>query len=149
MKKALRTLNLVYYITFLLAVVAAGIGYLLVRKYGISVNPLSDMGRNLSYIVILYVIISIPLSLWLFNKKVKQLKKQDDESGKLQKYTQYAVWRIVVMGLGLFLGVLFFYVLQERSLMFCAGMSAIGLVFCKPTEAKIITETEKDLEEKQ
>ena len=47
---------------------------------------------------------------------------------------------------GLMLGVLFFYVMGSQSMIFCAGIAAIGLFFCKPSQAKISSELQIDEE---
>ena len=38
--------------------------------------------------------------------------------------------------------VLLFYLMQQNSMIFCAGIAAVGLYFCKPTEAKLLTDLE-------
>lgn len=40
------------------------------------------------------------------------------------------------------LGIIFFYVMRSQSMIFCAGIASIALVFCKPSEVKVITDLE-------
>lgn len=59
---------------------------------------------------------------------------------KLALYEKGATIRILVIGSGFLLGVLFFFLMNSQSMIFSAGIAAIGLFFCKPAEVKIISE---------
>ncbi len=137
MKKIRTVLTLFYYGTMIAAVLVALLAYWLVIKNGFALDPASSMGLKISYAVMLYVIVSVPLSLGLFNKKVNKLKDLENKAEQERQYLQIGKWRMVCIGLGLLLGVFFFYLLQEQSLLFCAGIAAIALYFCKPTTGKI------------
>ena len=63
-KQVLRTLNFFYYAAMVLAVAMAAIGFWLVSQKGITIDPLEQTGIVLSYIVIFYIIVSVPVSLW-------------------------------------------------------------------------------------
>lgn len=144
-KQVLRTLNFFYYAAMVLAVAMAALGFWLVSQKGITIDPLEQTGIVLSYIVIFYIIVSVPVSLWWHNRQVKKLKGQTDETAKLDKYKQYGIVRIVLTGIGLAAAVLLFYLMQQNSMIFCAGIAAVGLYFCKPTEAKLLTDLDDNM----
>jgi uncharacterized membrane protein YgaE (UPF0421/DUF939 family) len=66
---------------------------------------------------------------------------------KLKKYRKAGLFRILVIGIGLVLGVLFFYIMGLQSMIFSAGIAAIALFFCKPSEAKITIDLQLDTQE--
>ena len=144
-KQVLRTLNFFYYAAMVLAVAMAALGFWLVSQKGITIDPLEQTGIVLSYIVIFYIIVSVPVSLWRHNRQVKKLKGQTDETAKLGKYKQYGIVRIVLTGIGLAAAVLLFYLIQQNSMIFCAGIAAVGLYFCKPTETKLLTDLDDNM----
>lgn len=139
MKKTLRELQLVYYAVYIGAIAAALLGYYILRS-GLNIDPLSPAGTALSSVLIVYIIGSIPGSLWLFHKYNQKLQKEPEVSVRLSKYKKAAILRLTVIGLALLAGVIFYFILRSQSMIFCAGIAAIGLVFCKPSEVKIITD---------
>lgn len=133
-----RRLSRVYYAMFALLIVTATVLWYLLTKQGLTMfDPQSVVGQVLQYIVIVYVIVSIPTALFLFKRLCRKLSKAEDD----MKYAAYAKWgivRIVVIGLGMTLGIAAFYLLQGyQSMLWCAAISAIGLFFCKPNERKM------------
>ena len=144
-KQVLRTLNFFYYAAMVLAVAMAALGFWLVSQKGITIDPLEQTGIVLSYIVIFYIIVSVPVSLWWHNRQVKKLQGQTDETAKLGKYKQYGIVRIVLTGIGLAAAVLLFYLMQQNSMIFCAGIAAVGLYFCTPTETKLLTDLDDNM----
>ncbi|MDO9154556.1 MAG: hypothetical protein Q7U47_12785 [Paludibacter sp.] len=139
MKKTLSQLTIAYYAVYITAILGALAGFYILRN-GFSIDPQSQTGIVLSSALIILIIGSIPLALALFNRYTKKLVLLTDETEKFQKYRKAGLMRIWVIGLGLVLGIVFFYVMQSQSMIFCAGIAAIGLFFCKPAESKIISE---------
>ena len=72
--------------------------------------------------------------------KVKKLSELESPEEKINKYKTFSFWRLTIIGCNLLLGVGFFYLLNSRSMIFCAGIAAIALVFCKPAEVKMASE---------
>ncbi len=126
-----------YYGVMAAAVLVAVLGYYLVVKADFRMDPASDLSLKISYLVILYVILSVPLSLALFNKQLKKIRAIEVENERLRAYLKAGKLRILFIGLGHVLGIFFFYMLQEQSLLFAAGIAVIALYFCKPTQANI------------
>ncbi len=127
-----------YYGMLVLAVIAATTMYLLISKELITpIDPLTVAGQIVQYIVIGYVIISVPGAL-AYGKWVCKKIIQADEDTQFRRYFQMGLLRIVLMGIGMALGIVGFYLLQaNQSMILCAGISAIGLIFCKPNARKI------------
>lgn len=139
MKKILRDISVAYYAFYILAILGALAGYYILRN-GFTIDPQSQTGITFSSLLIVLIIGSVPISLAVFNKYTKKLALLNEESEKLQKYRKAAFIRIFVIGTGLVLGIIFFYVMQSQSMIFCAGIAAIGLFFCKPSESKIVSD---------
>lgn len=129
-------LNLTYYACILLAVIAAVIGFWGAKNGIWYVEPQSKEGIVISYVVILYTLLSVPGGLGLHNRMVKALATKPTQI-KEKKYCTYSLLRLIFIGIGLIVGIFAFYLLQQKSLVFCAGISAVGIYFCKPTRAKI------------
>lgn len=141
MKKVQSALSMAYYSMFAAAFVAAIAGYYILQNIK-SVDPLTQPGITISAVLIVFIIGSVPVALALFNVFLKKLKTEENPALKLEKYRKAGIVRIVVVGAGVVLGILFFYIMQSQSMIFCAGIAAIALVFCKPSEVKIITDLE-------
>lgn len=143
MKKILRILTLVYYTNYILALLSALIGYYFLRN-NIKIDAQSEIGIIISTILIILIIGSVPLTLSIFNRYTKKIVTIEDIETRIAKYQAAGIVRIQIMGLGLVLGVLFFYLMGSQSMLFCGGIAAIGLFFCKPTQAKISSELQID-----
>lgn len=141
MKKVLRNIQMAYYAIYIAAIAAAASGYALMNS-DLRIDPQSEAGIAINSMLIVLIIGAVPLSLWLFSRNTKKWAQLADVHEKLAKYQKGAIIRLLVMGVGLVLGVIFFYVLGLQSMIFCAGISAIGVFFCKPAEVKIVAELE-------
>jgi hypothetical protein len=87
------------------------------------------------------MLISIPLALGLFFKMTKKWSLIEDEKLKYNAYEKGAKLRLLVIGIGLLSSIIVFYILRSNiSLIYCAGIGAIALLFCKPTESKIYSD---------
>lgn len=140
MKKSINKLTLVYYCIYVLAVLVAVGGYYLIQQNGIAVEEKPETETLVTSIYILYLVISIPLALKLFNVQVKKLAVFEDQSMKIKRYMNYSLWRLIVIGVSLLVGIALFYWLNSRSMMFGAAVAAIALVFCKPNVVKMVTD---------
>ena len=138
-ENVVKRLNLVYYLFYIAALLVAVGGFQLFRS-GIRIDPNSQSGIVLTSILILYIIGSIPLTLSIFNKKTKMWAELPSLREKLVLYEKGATLRMMVVGSGFLLGVAFFFLMNSQSMIFCAGIAAIGLFFCKPAEVKIISD---------
>ncbi len=141
MTKIIKPLITLHYAAYILAILIASFGINFSKSIGFSIDPLSEIGIAISSVLIIVIIGSIPASLWLFHKKAQTLQTIEDVNQKVALWAKYARIRIVVLGLALNLGVLFFYVLQmNKSMLFCAGIAAIGMIFSKPSKIRLITD---------
>lgn len=133
-----------YYLIYTITILSTIIGYVVTMSRETSVDVKSPLSITLSSIVILYIIISIPAALALFHRSTKKWAVIEDRFTKINKYVAGATWRLLAVGFGLVLSVMVFYILRSESMIFCAGISAIALLFCKPTEGKIISDLNLD-----
>ncbi len=147
MEKFVKKIYLAYYLIYTVTILSTIAGYIVTLTRESSVNVQSPLSVTLSSIVILYLLVSIPLALALFHKNTKKWAQIEDNYTKLNKYVAGATWRILVIGLGLVMSIVVFYIIRTESMIFCAGIGAIALLFCKPTEAKIVKDLE--LEDKE
>jgi hypothetical protein len=138
-EKVVKRLNLVYYLFYVAALLVAAGGFQLYRS-GVSLDSASQAGIAVNSALIIYIIGSIPIALSIFNKKTKIWAELPSLREKLRMYEKGATLRILVIGSGFLLGILFFFLMNSQSMIFCAGIAAIGLFFCKPAEVKIISE---------
>lgn len=143
MKKTLRNITLAYYAVYVAAILAAISGYYFLRS-GFSIDPQSQMGITVSSILILLIIGSIPVTLGLFNRFTKKWALLENRDLRIKKYQTASFVRLAIIGLGLVLGVIFFYIMNSQSMIFCAGIAAIALFFCKPSEVKMVSELNLD-----
>ena len=142
MKKTIKQLILFYYGFYVLAVVLVTLAYLFFATNNPLIAEQSTAETAITSVYILFLICSIPLALKLFNVKVKKLSELASPEEKIIQYKNYSVFRLVVIGVNMLIGIGFFYLFNSDSMLFCAGIAAIALVFCKPSEAKMISELE-------
>ncbi len=135
-KQIANRLKWFYYGAMVSAVAVAGLCYYLFPKYGLYIDPMSKHGMGVSYFVICYMLASVAGGLWWFSKAIKPLKKREDD-GKYREYFKCAVIRLCVIGLGLVIAIVAYYLLKQQTMIYCAAISAVGLVFCKPQEGRI------------
>jgi hypothetical protein len=143
MKRTLRILLTAYYAVYAAAILAATSGYYILKS-GYKIDPLTSEGTIINSIVILYIISTVPLALAIFNKMTKKWALIQDENEQLEKYRNGGIYRILIIGTGLVLGVVFFYVMNSQSMIFCAGIAAVALFFCKPSENKILNDLNRN-----
>lgn len=139
MKKVIKNLNIAYNALFIIAFATIFIGKFVIKNQ-FNIDPLSQAGITLQSVLTIFIVGAVPASLYLFNRATKQWATIESIEEKLKKYLTGSYIRLAVMGTALVLGILFFYVMQNRSLLFCAAIAVIGLFFCKPSEAKILSE---------
>lgn len=143
MKKTLTKLTIAYYVVYIAAVLAATAGYYILKE-GVSIDAQSQTGITISSALIIFIIGSIPVTLGLFHRYSKKIATLEDVQIRLKKYEIASYLRLTIIGLGLILGVLFFYILHSQSMLFCAGIAAIALFFCKPSKSKMINDIDLD-----
>ena len=139
-KKVNITLNCFYYGFYLLIVAAAVLmWYLLVKTQQITaVDKMSGLGQAVQYIVICYAIVSVAGGLYGFKKLLGMVKQKYSGEALLINYRNLGIARICLIGIGAVLGIATFYWLGGyTSMLWCAGISVIGLYFCKPTQRKM------------
>lgn len=153
MKHPKHILTITYYITLLLTILAAMIGYHLTYHKGIFFDANSQISTTYYTIVLWYVIITFPLSLKLFSLGVKRLKQIPDDGSREHYYKIYGILRLAVMTIGLIASIIGIYIFQVKHLFWVAGICIIGVILCKPTEKRIdsdltpLTPTEENSEE--
>lgn len=139
-EKANKKLMMVYYLLYIIAVLSAVAGYYSSIIGKVYINDRSELGIILTSIFIIYIIGSIPLSLGGFHYMTKKWLLLQNASDKIDKYTKAAILRLVIIGTSIAFGVFLFYITRSQSMIFCAGIAAIALFFCKPTQQKLISE---------
>ena len=143
MERTVKKINNAYYMIYTLTILSTIIGYLATQSRD-AVDPKSQLSITLSSIVIIYILISLPAAISIFNRSTKKWKLIEDDFTKMNKYAAGATWRILAVGFGLVLSVVSFYFIRTESMIFCAGISAIALLYCKPTVGKITSDLKLD-----
>lgn len=137
------TLNFIYYMFYVwYCLLVAIFGYIL-KPFELdpALWDLLWIGKQgIQTIVILYVLASVPGALYGFKKKMASVSKIENETLRAQTYTNWAAMRMMLIGLGGVFGIVAFYMLNDQSMLWCAGISILALFFCKPTEKKIFME---------
>jgi len=149
MENIVKRINLAYYLIYTLTILATIVGYLLTMNQDTNIDIKSNLSITLSSLVYLYLMVSIPGALALFHRYTKKLSEIEDKYTKINKYVTAASWRLIAVGFGLVFSVITFYIIRTQSMIYCAAIAAIVLLFfCKPTESKIISDLKlEDTEE--
>jgi hypothetical protein len=150
-ERIVRQINQAYYLVYTATILSTIIGYYLTMNRESSPDVKSSFSISLSSMIILYILVSIPAALATFHKNLKKWREIDDDFLKFRKYTFGAQLRLLVVGLGLVISIIGHFILyagtQNVSMIFCAGIAAVALFFCKPSAGKVANELEIDEEE--
>lgn len=140
--KIIKHLNLYYYGMLVLTIISATVAYFLLMKDIVSpVNPMSQLGQTIQYIIIFDVLVCVPGGLWLHKRACKHLAKDENEASQLAGYQSSAIRRIIMVGNGMIFAIAAFYLMGAyQSMLWVAAISAIGWYFTKPTEKKLYLE---------
>ena len=143
MERIVKKINNAYYMIYTLTILATIIGYIVIQNRE-AVDVKSTLSITLSSLVIIYIFISLPASIAIFHRSLKKWITIENEHQKLDKYAAGATWRILAVGLGLVMSVVAFYFIRTESMIICAFITAIGLLYCKPTVGKITSDLKLD-----
>ena len=146
MDRILKQISQVYYYIYTATILTTVVGYVLTMNEFNPIPMSSPTGIALKSFVIMYMMISIPLGLSIFSRQTKKCLEIDDDKIKFQTYKKAAILRLILIGTSLIGSIIVFFLLRtDVSLIFCAGISAIILLFfCKPTENKIYSDLKLD-----
>jgi hypothetical protein len=150
-ERIVRQINQIYYLVYTGTILTTIVGYYLTMNRENTVDPKSNFSITLSSLIILYIIVSIPSALALFHRNLKKWRLIEDPFLKDKKYIAGAQQRLFFVGLGLISSIIGHFILytntSNMSMIFCAGIAAIALFFCKPSASKVINELEIEDEE--
>jgi len=144
MERIVKKINLAYYLIYTLTILSTIVGYLITQTRETAVDAKSPLSITLSSIVIIYILISIPAALSIFNRSIKKWMLIEDNFNKMEKYAAGATWRVLAVGFGLVLSVISFYIIRTESMILCAAITAIALLIVKPTAHKIKSDMKLD-----
>lgn len=134
-------LNILYYTFYVLAVVLVVLLGFVIDLSEVVLSPMSGAGQTLQYVAIMYVLLSVPGSLYGFKRYMAKVSKIEGEKQKEKTYMRCAVLRMTLIGIGVLLCIAAFYLLGSyQSMLWCAAMALVAFYFCKPTEKKIYLE---------
>lgn len=138
MESVKKSLVWAYYLCFLMVIIVAVGSYLMSRSGMVFDNEQAKV--TIKSILIIYVLASIPFSLWFHHREV--VKMGDDvctlkPSEKLKRYRMLSFLRIGLITFGLMASILFCYVMVQRDLLYLALICAVSMIFCKPTTKKL------------
>lgn len=122
----------VYYAMLLLAIVAAMVGYHYSGQMGVYVQHDDPLNRGLYTFMILYTILTLPAALKLYSVGERKARAMENRAERESRIMWYGVAKVSVIGLGFVANVLLFYMLRETSMLYMAGISAVGMLFAKP-----------------
>ena len=141
MEKTVKKIGQFYYYIYTATLLTAVVGYLLTMNNNNHVDMLSPLGIALKSIVILYILISIPLSLGGFHRMTKKWMLIEDETLKFKTYQKGAIIRLILIGIGILGSIIVFFIIHtDITLIYCFLITGIALFFCKPTEGKMIND---------
>ncbi|MCQ2342757.1 MAG: hypothetical protein MJZ75_04615 [Paludibacteraceae bacterium] len=151
----MKKLNIYYYGMLVLACALATMAYLLIMKDVIRpIDPMSQWGQIIQYVVIMDAIITIPFGLYWHKRNCKKWQVSPEQLQNLddaikQAYYRSARNRILLVSNAMILGIAASYLVgacdpAHQSMLWIAGISAIGWYFTKPTEKKMFMELQPE-----
>ena len=141
-KNIIKSLNLYYYGVLILTLISGTLAYFLIMKDMIlPIDPMSQLGQILQYVIIFDALLTIPTGLYLCKRQCTKLAELADEEQKLLGYKKAATLRILLVGNTMIFGIAVFYLMGAyQSMLWITAVSAIGWYFTKPSEGKLQAE---------
>ena len=140
LNKSYKKVNFVFIGAYFSILAMIIIGYFCGNKDGIW-NAQSDSAITLTSIYYIFLLATIPLSLFLFSKKIKQWAALPNELEKLKKYEHGAILRVVGVWASGFIGtIIYFFLINSTSIIFCVCISIVALLFCKTNTRTIFAD---------
>jgi|GEM_PF-3202685 len=138
--KSYKKINLIFIAAYFSILLMITVGYFFGNKNGL-LDAQSAQAITLTSIYYIFMLASIPLSLYLFHKKTKQWAAIADEVQRIKKYEYGAIWRVVgVWASGFFGTIIQFFLFNSTSIIFCISISVVALLFCKTNTRTIFSE---------
>lgn len=134
-QKALNKSRVLYYGVFVVAIVAALIGWKVLAPQNIEVEK--GIRTAITSMAYLYLLVAIPFALWWFNKEVKKFRADDDKMTMYTKYMHLVCLRLGLVCIAFAVNILLFYLLHDYSFLYAGGIAAVALIFCKPKKEDI------------
>lgn len=140
----LRRLRVVYYSFYLFTVAMIAIMMYMWQdmSYYKGYVPALFQPRETSGMILQYILIGITLGgvvggLYYGRRKASALSEEEDEVEKYRGYTKMATIRMIMVGSGMVLCTLGYFLLNRYDpMMWLAAISMVAFVFCRPSEDK-------------
>ena len=117
-----------YYFIYLLLIISAVAGFCLARYVEVS----EDNKITIATIGIALLLVSVPYSFFYYKRQIEKLKKESEE--QQQKEIERVVnIRLALVSVPLMINIILYYITANTSLIFAAGMSALILIYIKPS----------------
>lgn len=133
--KLLRDTKRYYYMSYLIGLATALIGFWLSRS--IHLNRMNPSLIGLQSFDILLLLGSLPGILWLFHRKTNELLTITSLEKRCQRYMQWALIRFIVVDINLIINLLLFFLLRDFSYLLCSAIVVVMLVLCRPAALKL------------
>ena len=91
-------------------------------------------------IAILALLICIPAGLKLYSVNIKALRDMTNKEMKLSRYLSWHIVRLALIEVPLFLCLAVYFLTNDNSMLFGAGIAVLALIFCKPNRHKMYEE---------
>lgn len=86
---------------------------------------------------ILLTAICIPLSLKLFALKLRHKIDQEKLPQALLSYRKWSLYRLFLLSLPLFMGIILYYLTMSNTGVLCASIALVASLFCWPSEDRL------------
>lgn len=103
-------------------------------------SGLGDYAVALKTVIILFVLISIPLTLKLFSLKLKKLTTLSDPQQQAKRYIQASRLRVLVILIGLISAIMFYFLEGMQDMLYVVAIEVAVLVLCIPTKKRVQSE---------
>ncbi len=134
-EKLFRVTKRYYYMSYLIGLLTALIGFWLSRS--LYFNRMDPTLIGLQSFDILFLLGSLPGILWLFHRKTKELQNISSLEERSQRYVQWALIRFIVVDINLVINILLFFLLRDFSYLLCSAIVLVMLVLCRPVALKL------------
>ena len=100
-------------------------------------SGVGEYSTMLKTIVILFVLISIPLTLKLFSQQLQKIALISDENLQEKKYILASRLRVLIVLIGLIASIMCYFLEAMKDMLYVVAIEVVILLLCLPTEKRV------------
>lgn len=139
-EKVYKQLKVNFIVALAITLFHVGLGWFLSKN--LSYSGMGDYATALKTVVILFVLISIPVTLKLFSQKLKKLATLPDSQQQAKEYIRASRLRVLMILIGLISAIMCYFLEGMQDMLYVVAIEVAVLILCIPTKKRVQSEVD-------